>query len=316
VPGYSTSYNGQGLNAAIHAVNGIYNIIGGCRWGGPMGPWLSTNNGASAVQAAIPNGTVGQWVGNIGVNPVTGDIYAGCELNDTGVLKSTDNGLTFQETDTSNGLMGNNWSVGFSHDGSVVFEGSEGAAIGGPKFTYDGGVHWNLLFGSSTGIQQYSAVHCWASDASGYIYAGESYLTSASTGQLLRGVTTNGGTNWNWSSYTNGLPAYIGISALAVNNLDGNLYLGINGGRGLYRSTSPVQTASLPTVNLTLTADAAPNQFDLSYVGAAGYPLQCASNLGSPIWLPISNVTWTANGNTNTTIITTNAPALFFRLAK
>lgn len=32
VSGYSTSYNGQGVNAAIHTTNGIYNIIGGCRW--------------------------------------------------------------------------------------------------------------------------------------------------------------------------------------------------------------------------------------------------------------------------------------------
>jgi hypothetical protein len=58
-----------------------------------------------------------------------------------------------------------------------------------------------------------------------------------STGQLLRGSSTNRGTNWNWSPYTNGLPVYIGVSALAVNNVDGNLYVGISGGRGLYRST-------------------------------------------------------------------------------
>lgn len=319
VPGYSTSYNGQGLNAAIRPVNGVYNIIGGCRWGGPMGPWISTNNGATAVQTTIPSGTAGQWVGNIGVNPVTGDIYAGCELTDTGVLKSTDNGITFVETDTSNGLMGNNWSVGFSHDGTVVFEGSEGAAIGGPKFTCDGGTHWNLLFASSTGIQQYSAVHCWASDAGGYVYAGESYLSSASTGQLLRGATTNSGTNWTWSPYTDGLPAYIGVSALAVNNVDGNLYVGINGGRGLYRSTAPVQAPNAPaagtSVSLTLTSDAIANEYDLSYVGAGGYTLQCASNLGSPAWISIPGVTWTSSGNTNTTTIATNAPVLFFRLA-
>jgi hypothetical protein len=320
VAGYSTSYNGQGLNAAIHPVNGIYNIIGGCRWGGPMGPWVSTDNGATARQATIPAGTPGQWIGNIGVNPVTGDIYAGCELTATGVLKSSDNGLTFQETDTSNGLMGNNWSVGFSYDGTVVFEGSEGSAVGGPKFTLDGGQHWNLLFGSSIGIQQYCAVHCWATDASGYVYAGESYLSSASTGQLLRGTTTNHGTNWNWSPYTNGLPVYIGVSALAVNNVDGNLYVGINGGRGLYRSTSPVQTPNPPaatnSISLALTSDATPHQFDLSYTGAGSYPLQYASNLSTPVWLPVSNVTWTATGNTNKAAITANSPALFFRLAK
>jgi hypothetical protein len=263
VAGYSTSYNGQGLNAAIHSTDGIYNVIGGCRWGGPVGPWVSTNNGAAAMPATIPGGTAGQWVGNIGVNPVTGDIYAGCELTATGVLKSTDNRLTFQETDTSNGLMGNNWSFGFSHDGAVVFDGPEGAAIGGPKFTFDGGRHWNLLFNYSTGIQRYAAVHCWATDAAGYVYAGESYLTSAggsaSSGELLRGATSNQGTNWTFSSYTNGLPAYIGVTSLAVNNLDGNLYVGINGGRGLYRSIAPVQTPSAP-VTLTLSATGVPLQ--------------------------------------------------------
>jgi hypothetical protein len=115
-------------------------------------------------------------------------------------------------------------------------------------------------------------------------------------------------------------PAYIGVSALAVNNVDGNLYVGISGGRGLYRSPSPVQTPNPPaitnSISLALTSDATPHQFDLSYIGAGNYPLQCASNLSSPVWLPVSNVTWTANSNTNTATIRTNAPALFFRLAK
>ncbi len=319
VVGYRTSYNGQGLNAALRPVNGTYNIIGGCRWGGPMGPWVSTNNGASAMPATIPGGTAGQWVGNIGVNPVTGDIYAGCELNATGVLKSTDNGLTFQETDTSNGLMGNNWSFGFSHDGAVVFDGPEGSAIGGPKFTIDGGRHWNLLFNYSSGIQQYAAVHCWATDAAGYVYAGESYLTSAggsaSSGELLRGATSNQGTNWTFASYTNGLPAYIGVTALAISPVDGNLYVGINGGRGLYRSSAPVQPPSAP-VTLTLSASGVPLRYVLSYPGSGGYNLQSATDLAHPQWAAIPNVNWIVIGNTNQATLVTNAPRLFFRLVK
>lgn len=322
VSGYSTSYYGIGVNAAVNTTNGVYNIVAGCKWGGPMGPWVSTDGGNSAHQAVIPNGTPGCWVGRPGVNPVTGDIYAGCELNGVGVLKSTDNGLSFQETDTNNGDMGNNYCIGFSHDGKIVFDGADSPPVGGPKVTFDAGAHWNFLYDYSTGIQQYSGVACWASDASNCVYAGGSSLAPSSSGGytagLLRGLSTNGGTNWTWLPCTNGLPNYIGVEALAVNNMDGNLYVGVNGGRGLYRSVSPVQTPAAATpVMLNIAPAGTPFQYSLSYVGPPGYPLQSSPSLGSPpVWTALSNIAWATNGATNTALVATNGARLFFRLAK
>jgi len=159
-----------------------------------------------AVKALSFNHSNVLFAGNVAPGGSTGTI-----------LRSTDGGASWEElTSVPNGCH----ALAVSRVGTVL------ASTGGVKLrSTDDGITWNEI----TGIN--SAVLCFASDSSGDIYAGG---TGYGAGNLWK--SSDDGVTWFVKS--NGLPTDYNywISSICVDG-NGQVFLGISNGGGVWRST-------------------------------------------------------------------------------
>jgi len=195
--------------------------VAGQKWGGA--PHFSSDDGLSFQLGTVPSNNSADTIFSLGTNPVTGDIYLGCELATNYVWKSTDNGRSFAvQCGTGGGAYGGNViAFGFNALGHVF------AATNGLYMSTDGCMTWAAV----TGLQPYSHTsggNVFALDNYGNVYFGQTYAAGAST-LMLTASSDNGITFSQWipnlpiAATNNG-----GISALLINNVDGFIYVAVS----------------------------------------------------------------------------------------
>lgn len=214
------------------------------------GLWVSTNGGTSYTTSTDFLPSLG--VADIAISPTsslviyiaTGDKDAG-DTHSTGVMKSTDGGLTFNTT-------GLTWSTSLTRriyrlliDPTNANNLLAASSVGMYKST-DAGVTWSLTSGASLVDAEFKP----GDPTTVYAVTANSVLKSTNSGASFSTVTSFSGPNRLSLAVTSASAAYVYVLASAGNN----------GFGGLYRSTNSATTFSLMS--------STPNIFDWSTNGS------------------------------------------------
>jgi photosystem II stability/assembly factor-like uncharacterized protein len=203
-------------------------LIAVTAWGGDV--FRSTDNGSTFTRVATnigPNGAL--WT--VATAP-DGSLWAGGEPA-SGVLRSTDNGSTWQSAglSTAAGYKGNIYAIGFNGAGEPLV-GRSGNA-GATDLQRDSGGTWSS---ASNGLPGYQIVTSLVTNAKGVVFACVPDSSVAGAGVYR---STDGGQSW--ATYSDGLPSGSGVSQLMLDQ-SGFLYAidHSTGGDGgiLYKTTA------------------------------------------------------------------------------
>jgi hypothetical protein len=193
------------------------NIVFGGHWSpSPQDAvWYSTDDGVSAQQSTTNPVTTSVF--GIGYNPVGHDLWLGTEA--AGVYRSTDNGVTFNQTYDSSGIFGDIRGFAFNSQGLILITTGKGVY----RSTSAAGTAWTQVLGGN-GRTLFT-------DSQSVIY----YAKKADTDPVTIYRSSDGGSNWQ--PFDAGIPAGLDIESLAQNPNDGKIYAASNG-PNLYRTVN------------------------------------------------------------------------------